>query len=161
MQLTLRNSILLKTTECPSFQDSFKTEFERQNKNHTGRLYYNLSPFRLLAMTNIQNILITLFGLLLIGFTGCSFSSLGTRASYENKLNPKLNIVDTTFFLQIYGLPKERIGRNWQYYFEKIDNTYENKSTMPANFYEKDFEILTLTFNEKGIFIDWDLLIYH
>lgn len=86
--------------------------------------------------------------------------SLNTKAVYERELDPKINKVDTTFFLQVYGPPKEKLDRTWQYYFEKVDGRYENRSTIPENYYEKEFEILYLTFNKNGIFVSWDIMAY-
>jgi hypothetical protein len=111
-------------------------------------------------MSKDKDLLIIILVALVFIISGCSFESIATRAAYENKLNPKLNLVDTSYFIASYGAPKEITGRTWSYYFEKVGDNYEICYTMSDNYESKEFEILYVTFNEKGIFVGWDILFY-
>ena len=111
-------------------------------------------------MSKDKKILIIVLVILLLIVSGCSFESMATRTAYEDKLNPKINLVDTTFFLQVYGVPPKKVGQTWSYYYEKVGDNYVQSYYLPDNYENREFEILYITFNEKGIFIDWDVLSY-
>lgn len=96
--------------------------------------------------------------------TGCAFFSpdaYEAQARYEKRLDPLIGTADTTTMYTMFGWPMQKTGRTWSYRYNKGDSGREPAVGMNDGASEQEFEILYLTFDEKGILRSWDVLTYY